>query len=73
MLRCNITPLCVLFFFRFVLCVYIFNPRDEGRGGEGCGGERGDGKKKRAGCCRFKNCNLTVPPNPRKAVSAETQ
>lgn len=47
MLRCNITPLCVLFFFfRFVLCVYIFNPRDEGRGGEGCGGKGGDGKKK---------------------------
>lgn len=48
---CAVTLLLYVyfFFFRFVLCVYIFNPRDEGRGGEGFGGERGergDGKKK---------------------------
>lgn len=43
---CAVTLLLYVYFFRFVLCVYIFNPRDEGRGGEGCGGKGGDGKKK---------------------------
>lgn len=56
---CAVTslPLCVLFLVCF-MCLYL---TDEG----------GMGKKK-GWTCKFKNCNLDVPPNPRKAVSAET-
>lgn len=47
MLRCNITPLCVLFFSLCFMCLYLQSTRrGEGRGGEWCGGKGGDGKKK---------------------------
>lgn len=61
--RCAVTLLLFCVPFCFALCIYILLSRE------------GDVEnlKKRAGCARSKIIIFAVPPNPRKAVSAETR